>query len=346
MLFGVHVYARAKTVPDLMVSRGQEAWRAARLLGDQATEFHAAGGVGLSYLELGDVAEAEGWLERAAGVVSSAPSPSRQRQLELWRGIARASAGDVAGMRRHLEQAVALATSQGKASGRCEALARLALEAARLGSATHDTELLDLAERSAHEVKELVGALPGHAPWGPQADAALASVALARDDVPTAVAAAVAAITALQAASHEDSSLEIVIPVAKAIFAGGPPDSQAFVKGYLQLILARIAQGTLDEAMRVRWLRGPLGRELVALVGSLGDGPVSRPAGALDTPNIDDVDRELLRLLTEGHTNTEMGAKVGLAEEAVGLRLARLLASLGVSSRAEATTLAFKGFAG
>ena len=51
MLFGTHVYARAKVVPDLMVSRGEEAHRAARLLGDRATEFHAAGGVALGDLD-------------------------------------------------------------------------------------------------------------------------------------------------------------------------------------------------------------------------------------------------------------------------------------------------------
>ena len=40
LLFGVHVFARAKIVPDLMIVRGEEAWRAARLMGDQAIEFY------------------------------------------------------------------------------------------------------------------------------------------------------------------------------------------------------------------------------------------------------------------------------------------------------------------
>jgi DNA-binding CsgD family transcriptional regulator/tetratricopeptide (TPR) repeat protein len=374
MLFGTHVYARAKVVPDLMVSRGEEAHRAARLLGDQATEFSAAGGVALCYLELGDVAEAERWLGLAASVASSAPSPTRARQLELWRGIVRAGAGDAEGMRRHLEQAIALATSQGRAAARCEALARMAIEAARLGAEQDDAELMDLAERSAADAKALVAQLPGHPTWGPQADAAVARVALARGDVPAAVSAAVAAIQALQVSSNEDANLEIVIPVARAIFAGGPPEIQAFAMSYLRLTLARVVQGTLDDAMRVRWLRGPLGSELVALVGSLGDGSArdgssidgsltdgsspstdgsspstdgssSARAGAFDLPDIDDVDRTLLRLLTEGHTNAEMAARVELTEEAVGVRLAKLLARLGVSNRAEATTLAFKGFA-
>src|SRR5258705_6696110 len=172
MLFGVHVYARAKVVPDLMISRGEEAHRAARLLGDQATEFSAAGGVALSYLDLGDIAEAERWLALAASVASSAPSATRARQLELWRGTVSAKAGDADGMRRHLEQAIALATSQGRASARCEALARLAIESARLGAANGDGELLELAERSANAPKELAAVLPGHPVWGSQADAA------------------------------------------------------------------------------------------------------------------------------------------------------------------------------
>ena len=41
---------------------------------------------------------------------------------------------------------------------------------------------LKLAERSAQDAKELMGILPGHPPWGAEADAALAQVALARED--------------------------------------------------------------------------------------------------------------------------------------------------------------------
>ena len=136
MLFGVHVYSRAKVVPDLALSRGEDAHRAARLQGDRTIEFLAAGGVAMSLLELGDVDGAERWIGLAAAAASMAPSRPRARQLETWRGMARAGAGDAEGMRRHLERAVALATEGGRASARCEALARLAIEAARLvGSA-------------------------------------------------------------------------------------------------------------------------------------------------------------------------------------------------------------------
>ena len=345
MLFGVHVYARAKIVPDLMLSRGEEAHRAARLLGDQATEFHAAGGVALSHLQLGDVDEAERWIGLAASVASSAPSPTRAWQLETWRGMARAVADDADGMRRHLETAIELATSQGRASARCETLARLAIEAARLGASAGDAELLGLAERSAVAAKDIVRQLPGHPVWAAQAEAVLATVAMFRGDVSTAVVAAQSAIELLRAAENDDANLDILIPIARAMFAGGPAEAKEFVSGYLRIVLARIAQGTLDEGIRVRWLRGPLGRELVELAGSFDAGAPSTAPGPFDAPGIDDVDRRLLHLLTEGNTNAEMAEKVGLTEEEVGLQLARLLARLGVSNRAEATSLAFRGFA-
>jgi len=271
-------------------------------------------------------------------------------------------------MRRHLERAIAMATESGWASGRCEALARLAIEAARLlarpgpgASAAEldggpDPALVELVERSATQVKELLPLLPGHAPWGAQADAALAAVALVRGDIPGAAAAAGAALGALQSGLHEDVSLEIVIPAARALFAGGPPEVQGFVRGFLQSTLSRIAQGTADEAVRVRWLTGPIGRELVELAGPLEtpapDAAASAGAGVSPGsrahtagPTLDDAERRLLQLLTQGRTNAEIAAELGLGEDDVAQSLARLLARLGTSSRAEATSLAFRGLA-
>ena len=84
-----------------------------------------------------------------------------------------------------------------------------------------------------------------------------------------------AALQALDAAHHEDTSLEILIPAARAVLAGEPSEFQDFVRGYLRTTLSRIAQGTADETIRVRWLTGPLGRELVELAGPL-DAPRPR----------------------------------------------------------------------
>jgi DNA-binding NarL/FixJ family response regulator len=349
MLYGIHVYARAKIVPDLMLSRGIEAHRAARLAGDQAIEFAAAGGVALVHLELGELDEAERWLEIAAAAAAAYHTPVRARQLELWRGTLRAAAGDPAGMRRHLEQAIEMATRQGRSAARCEAIARLALEAARLGSELGDTELLDLAERSAAQVKEISGSLSGHPLWSAQADSAITQVALARGQLERAVAAAGAAMQAIMEAMNEDANFDIVLPASRAILAGGPAEMQAQTRGWLQVQLARVAQTTLDENMRVRWLRGPIGRQLVELAGSLDGLPAHVPAagaaGSVDLAALDEADRQVLHLLTQGGTNREIAEALGVSEAAVTQRLARLIAQLGVSTRAEATSLAFRGMA-
>lgn len=263
--------------------------------------------------------------------------------------MVRAAAGDVEGMRRHLERAITMATEGGRASERCEALARLAIEAARLigrgaDGGGVDAALTDLVEQSAAQVKELLPLLPGHAPWGAQADAALATIALHRGDVEAAVAAGGAALQALQAGLHEDVSLEIVIPAARAIFAGGPEEMQEFVRGFLQMTLSRIAQGTADESIRVRWLKGPVGRELVELAGPM-KAPTREPAAADAGTDLDEMERRLLQLLTEGRTNAEIATELDLPEADVGQRLARLFARLGTSTRAEATSLAFRGLA-
>ena len=353
MLFGVHVYARAKTVPDLAVSRGQDAYRAARLQGDRSIEFMAAGGVALSLLELGDVEGAERWLGLAAAAASIAPSRTRARQLETWRGIVRAGVGDIDGVRRHLERAVAMATDEGRAPARCEALARLALEGARLlaqstpDGAEPDSDLAELVDRSAAQVHALMPLLPGHAPWGGQAHAAQATLALLRGDKAAAAAAGAAVVQSLQDGLHEDAELEIVLPAARALAAGAPPEMQEFVRGFLRLTLSRIAQGTADEAIRVRWLKGPIGRELAELCGPIdetaADTAVSGKGSA--GPSLDEAERRLLQLLTQGNTNAEIAAELDVTENDVGERLARLLARLGTSSRAEATSLAFRGLA-
>jgi DNA-binding NarL/FixJ family response regulator len=354
MLFGVQVWSRAKVVPDSALSRGAEAHRAAKLQGNREIEFLAAGGMALSQLDLGDVEEAERWLGLASAAASMTPSRSRSIQLETWRGRVRAGAGDADGMRQHLEKAITLATESGRSSARCEALARLSIEAARLVTVGArdggpDPALMELVERSAPQVKALLPLLPGHAPWGAQADAALSAVALARGDTMAAVMAAGAAFEALQAGLHEDVSLEIVIPAARAVLAGGPPEMQGFVRGYLQQTLSRIAQGVTDEKVRVAWLTGPVGRELVELVGPMEPpataGATAAAAGADDAPQLDAADRRLLQLLTEGRTNAEIAADLELHEGDVAERLAHLQARLGASTRAEATSLAFRGLA-
>jgi DNA-binding CsgD family transcriptional regulator/tetratricopeptide (TPR) repeat protein len=340
MLYGVHVFSRAKVIPDLALSRGEETYRHARRTGDRSLEFVGAGGTALAYLDLGEIELAKTWLDRAAASAAEAPTPLRARQLETWRGMVMAAAEDAGGMRTHLERAVQLATEQGRPAARCEALARLAIEAARLGAKKHDEELLDLAERSAIEAKGLMELLPGHPPWGAQADAALAEVALSRGETEQALDAARSAFDALESAMHEDLYLDVVRPVARAILAGGSEAEQQTIQLYLSVMLATIAQRTLDEEIRVNWFRGPVGRELAGLVGMMESIPEGQNGQA--GPTLELAETALLRLLMEGRTNKEIAEEMGESEELVARRLGEMFARIGASSRAEATVFAFR----
>lgn len=106
----------------------------------------------------------------------------------------------------------------------------------------------------------------------------------------------------------------------------------------LRLTLVQAAQRTLDEDIRVRWLRGPIGRQLINLTGPL-DGEKMRPG---EESPVDRSDAELLGLLVEGLTNREIAERLGVDEEVVVRRLAEMLARIGASSRAEATAFAFR----
>ena len=113
MLFGVHVYSRAKVVPDLALSRGEDAYRAARLHGDRAIEFLSAGGVAMTLLDLGDVEGAERWLDLAAAAASMALSRGRSIQLEPGTALP-GRTPRIRGHARPSEKAVAMATAGGR----------------------------------------------------------------------------------------------------------------------------------------------------------------------------------------------------------------------------------------
>jgi len=303
-------------------------------------EFSGAGGAALAHLELGEMGEARMWVDRAAAAAAESPTPLKARQLETLRGMVQAAAGDPEGMRTHLERAVKLATEQGRPAARCESLARLAVEAARLGAQQDDLDLLDLAERSAKEAKQLVELLPGHPPWGAQGDAALAEVALARGDTDQAVEAARSAFAALESAMHEDLYLDVIVPVARTLLTAGTEPERQMVGLYLNVMLAMLAQRTFDQEVRVKWFRSPIGRELTSLAGS-----VQLPPGAKDPTAdlaLEEADTGLLRLLIEGRTNQEIAEELALSEEEVGHRLAEMFARIGATSRAEATAFAFR----
>ena len=341
MLYGVHVFARAKVIPDLAVSRAEEAYVHASEIGDATLSFSAAGGAAMAHLDLGELDAASTWLDRAAAIASANPTPLRARRIETWRGLTAAANGDIGDMRARLERAASLATDEGRPASRCEALSHLAWQSVVLGVECSDAGLIDLAEASANELLELAPHLSGHPPWPAQAEAVLATAALFHGDEDLAAELARSALQRMAGAMQEDLHLTILLPVARVLRDVGAPES-ASVLEHVRYAAGMIAQRTLDESVRVRWFRGPLGRSLTELIG-----PSDMSRGSIDSVGdepqaVEDADHALLQSLIEGRTNAEIADDLGVGEDDVVRRLGELFAKIGASSRAEATAFAFR----
>jgi hypothetical protein len=99
-----------------------------------------------------------------------------------------------------------------------------------------------------------------------------------------------------------------------------------------------IAQRTMDEDVRVRWLTGPLGSEMAALAGPIDAVAASDDKGDAPAEGND----LLLQSLVQGKTNAEIAGDLGIDEQAVERRLGDLFSTIGASSRADATAFAFR----
>jgi DNA-binding NarL/FixJ family response regulator len=336
MVYGTHVFARAKVIPDLAVSRGEEAFRRAKTL-DRGLEFLSAGGTALALLDVGDVGAARDWISRAAAAAAEAPTAFRTRQLELWRALVHAAAGEADEMRRHFDRAIELATEQGQTAARCEALAAMALHAARLGEASNDQDLLGIAESAAREVTAIAPQLPGHPPWSARAHAATSIVELARGRPAEAADAARSALRDIETSMTEDASLDVFLPAARAIAAGGTERERDELADFLRVNLALIAQRTFDPEVRARWFRGPVGSQLVRFVG-----PIAADGGKDGRARVEPQDVPLLELLVAGRTDREIAEELDIGEAEIARRLTELFARIGTRSRAEATAFAFR----
>ncbi len=341
MLFGSHVYAFAKGIPDVALAKGDEAFRAARAAGERAIEFAAAGGMARTNAQLDRKEEARRWLDLAATVAAAAPTRTRARRLEFWRGLVLGRAGDADGVQQHLTHAARMALDDERPAERCEALAWLASESARLGRDRKDDALLAVAEQAARTVLQDAAALPGHAPWRPQAHAALARVALVRGETDAAAEAGRRALAELDTAMREDMNLDVLLPAAEAVLVAGSDAEARALQERLQLLLRLHAQRILSDDVRGDWFRFGIGRELALLAGPVVDpGTDSREQKQTD---LSEEDVQLLRLVVEGRTNKEIAREIGAPERVVSLRLAELFVRIGASSRAGATVTAIAG---
>jgi DNA-binding NarL/FixJ family response regulator len=155
------------------------------------------------------------------------------------------------------------------------------------------------------------------------------------------VEAARSAIAALRAARHEDLDLDIVVPVAAAIGAAGTDEERAGSRSYLRLEAAVIANRIVDEDVRRRWFRGPMGSALAAIALEPG-ASLTRMAKDADVEALGSDEVDLLKLVVQGLSNEEIAERLDVAPGEVTRRLATMYASIGASSRADATAFAFQ----
>ena len=141
---------------------------------------------------------------------------------------------------------------------------------------------------------------------------------------------------------HEDQYPELVLPLAEALLAGGEEAERQMVAFQIRLLLGMVALRTLDDDLRARWFRGPVGRPLTLLAGTAVAAPSREGDGDGAAARLDEDDTGLLRLIMEARTNREIAAELGVEEPEVTRRLGELFASIGASSRAEATAFAFR----
>jgi DNA-binding CsgD family transcriptional regulator/tetratricopeptide (TPR) repeat protein len=344
MLYGVHLYARAFGFPDLALERGRDTHQGALRIGDRDLEFLAAGGTALVHLSMGELPEAESWLDRAGEAAAASPSPVHVRDLEVWRGMLSAASGEFEAMSDRLERALAMATDQGKQASRCEVLSRLALEAAQLAWARREEDLLEYAGEQAAEARRLAATIQGDHPWTAQAEAAMALVLEARGHAEEAAEAAGAALAALETLGFRESQppyplhLDVILAALRVLSAHQAPGLER-ARTVARTVLQMVGERTVDEEVRVRWFRAPVPRALVEITGPVE--LTETPLDQLTVPeSVTDREAEILRMIVDGMTNQEMAEALEIDEDQVVRELAEIYAKLGVGSRAGATVFA------
>jgi predicted ATPase/class 3 adenylate cyclase len=323
-LFAIASYARLNLQPGLALQRGREAFEAARAIGNRWLEALAAGGMAMTCLQVGGAEECAAWLDRAASAAMAVASTSMARRLEMWRGAHAASLGDVEAMTRHYRRAADLA-GQKSLGERCEAVAILGFESARIMAMTDDPSLIDPARDAAQETLDLSGQLKGQLPWEALAHATLALLAQAQGDSST------AADEARNALDFDgETYLVYFVPIlwvaARVLIAGNEPEA-ASLSAQTIAGLSYLGMSLGDAELRAKWFANPIVAEVSRIVGF--DPAESLAADEAEGPTLTEDDLDLLRELASG---SEVG----------GPEVGTLLSKLGVETENEAIQYAIK----
>ncbi|HWL49197.1 MAG TPA: hypothetical protein VNT92_04915, partial [Acidimicrobiia bacterium] len=323
-LFAIATYARLNIQPGLALLRGREAFDAARAIGDRWLEALAAGGMAMTCLQVGGDDECVAWLDRAATAAMAVASTSMARRLEMWRGAHAASLDDVEAMSRHFRRAAELA-GQRSPGERCEALANLGFEYARIATFKGDTTLLEPAKEVAKEALELARQLKGQLPWGAVAHATLALVAEAEGDSTTAADEARNALD-IDGETYLNYFVPILWVAARILIVGDEPEA-ASLSAQIIAGISYLGMSLGDPELRDKWFATPMIAEVSRIVGF--DPAESLATDEEGAPELTEADLALLREMASG--SSDRGPDVD-----------ELLARLGVATENEAIQYAIK----
>ena len=314
-LFAIATYARLNVQPGLALLRGREAFDAARAIGDRWLEALAAGGMAMTCLQVGGDDECVAWLDRAATAAMAVASTSMARRLEMWRGAHAAALDDVEAMSRHFRRAAELA-GQRSPGERCEALANLGFEYARIAAFKGDTTLIEPAREAANEAMELSRQLKGQLPWGAVAHATLALVAEAEGDPTTAADEARNALD-IDGETYLNYYVPILWVAARILIVGDQPEA-ASLSAQIIAGISYLGMSLGDAELRDKWFATPMIAEVSRIVGF-------DPAESLATdeeggPALSEEDLALLRELASGASDRspevdDLLARLGVATE-------------------------------
>jgi DNA-binding CsgD family transcriptional regulator len=281
----------------------------------------------MTYVSFGDADQASAWLDRAASAAMSVPSTSMARRLEMWRGACAAVNGEAEQFQEHYERAAGLSGTKSPA-GQAEAYCALAIESAKLGVFSEDTQLLRRARDAAERTLECARPLPGQVPWVSVAHAVLAVVAESEGRSEEAADGARLALSTLDGLTHILHFLNVLWAAGRVLIGQGAPESEALTHQIAQAI-GYLSMNMSNPDVRARWLDVPSHRELCQLVG------FSLEEGLEATDGVADLSEQEFRLLRGIASGSNEN---GITEEDVS----NLLAKLGVKSETEAIEYAIK----
>ena len=218
-------------------------------------------------------------------------------------------------MSRHYRRAAELA-GQRSPGERCEAMALLGFEYARIAALQGDTSLLEPARQAANEALELSRQLKGQLPWGALAHAALALVAEAEGDATTAADEARNALD-FDGETYLIYFVPILWVAARILIVGDQPEA-ASLSAQIIAGISYLGMSLGDAELRDKWFATPVVAEVSRIVGF-------DPAESLATdeeggPELTEADLALLRELASGSSDRspdvdDLLARLGVATE-------------------------------